>query len=103
MKRIIKTIRKAEEWLCSVPADKLLHFLAGVITSWLIFILCHGVATPVITGVIATAGSLVVGTAKEAIDRLTGGDVSKADALCTLLGGVLGSALCVTLKLVACA
>lgn len=102
MRRIIKTIRKAEEWLCSVPADKLLHFLAGVITSLLIFILCHGAATPAVTGIIATAGSLIVGAAKEAVDRLTGGDVSKADALCTLLGGAIGSALCVTLKLVAC-
>jgi hypothetical protein len=75
-------MRDLEKWILrTVPQDKCLHALAGV----LIFGAAHFISWQVGIAVV-----LIAGIAKELFDYLTGGDVSVRDVAATLSGGLLG-------------
>jgi hypothetical protein len=75
-------MRDLEKWILrTVPQDKCLHALAGV----LIFSAAHFISWQV-----GIAAVLVAAIAKELLDHLTGGDVSAWDVAATLSGGLLG-------------
>lgn len=75
-------MRDIEKWILrTVPQDKCLHALVGV----LIFSVAHSVSWQV-----GIATVLVAGVAKELLDHFTGGDVSVWDVAATLSGGMLG-------------
>lgn len=73
-------INKIINYLASIPHDKLLHFIAGIIIS-LIF--------SVITPYIALISAALFGIIKEIYDKISYGGFSWMDFLATSLGGLL--------------
>jgi hypothetical protein len=69
-----------------IPKDKLLHFVAGLICSAVVYL---------ITGspIIAFSASALLGAAKEVYDSRGHGTVEVLDAVATVAGGVVGAIL----------
>ena len=67
----------------TIPRDKLLHFVAGLICSAAVYL---------ITGspIIAFSASALLGIAKEVYDSRGHGTVEVLDAVATVVGGVVG-------------
>lgn len=78
------SLKIEEKVIALIPHDKALHALAGAT----VFAAMHPFGVWV-----AMLAVLVTGIAKEAVDHLTGRDVSVWDVVATIGGGVLG-ALC---------
>lgn len=87
---------KTANYLAKFGSDKYLHFIVGIIISYLIALLfsytnpgCH-VTAYMFTGILGTGLCML---AKEAIDFFRGGFFDIKDFLFGFLGGVLGSIL----------
>ncbi len=91
MKRII-------EWLCGLKADKLLHFIAGVVVSQIIFGLLDLAMPMWWCALLSLLAAAIVGGIKEAIDVKHGVPNIK-DWVATFFGGVLGVILAILITL----
>lgn len=70
----------------TIPRDKLLHFVAGSIASIVVYAATFNVT-------IAVSFSTLLGIGKEVYDSRGHGTVEVADAVATVLGGVVGAIL----------
>lgn len=69
-----------------IPQDKIKHFIAGAIASIVVYVVTFNVT-------IAVALSALLGIGKEVYDSRGHGTVEVADAVATVLGGVVGAIL----------
>lgn len=91
-------MKKIIDWLYGLKADKLLHFIAGMVVAQIAFALL-GLATTVWwSAFIAFLVAAVVGGLKEAWD-VKHGVPNVADFVATMLGGLLGVLLAICIAL----
>ena len=85
-------INRIKQWLYGINADKLLHFIAGLIVAEVVTgVLSHFARLyAMIVGLVA---SVVAGYLKELWDRNHGGVSSDKDFLATIIGGSVGTIL----------
>lgn len=76
MKRIL-------EKLCSIPSDKMLHFIAGMLITAFVAVITPRFAP------LAAVVAVIAGFAKEIRDEIAYGGVDWYDLLATVLGGVV--------------
>lgn len=91
MKRIIA-------WLYSLKTDKCLHFIAGMVVAQIAFALLRIALPWWLSAFIAFVIAAVVGGLKEAWD-IKHGVPNVADFVATMLGGLLGVLLAITITL----
>lgn len=92
-------LNKILQWLSEIKADKLLHFIAGILISQITYALLS--FTTLHIGWILLLSLLiitVIGGAKEAIDKKIGVP-SIIDFLYTIIGGLIGLLLVVFILL----
>ena len=96
MKKIVDIYDKVAEWLGSFGSDKWLHFVAGVIASFVFVKILMLTTTDARMTACAMSGigaAAFVGLVKEVCDAMRGGAFDARDLLFTLAGGALGALL----------
>ncbi len=68
----------------TLPKDKLLHFVAGLICATFVYLITLNLT-------LAIGASVILGIAKEVYDSRGHGTVEVLDAVVTALGGVVGT------------
>ncbi|MGD9581276.1 MAG: hypothetical protein AB7V50_07875 [Vampirovibrionia bacterium] len=67
----------------TIPRDKLLHFVAGLIASAVVYLIFENLT-------LAIGASVILGIAKEVYDSRGYGTVEMLDAVATIVGGAVG-------------
>ena len=67
----------------TIPKDKLLHFVAGLICATFVYLITLNIT-------LAIGASVILGIAKEVYDSMGHGTVEILDAVATAVGGVVG-------------
>ena len=96
MKKIVEIYDRIAEWLGGFGSDKWLHFVAGVIASFLfakILMLTTADARMTACAFGGIGAAVFVGLTKEVCDTFRGGAFDPKDLLFTLSGGALGALL----------
>ena len=70
----------------TIPKDKLLHFVAGLICATFVYLITLNLT-------LAIGASVILGAGKEVYDSRGHGTVEVLDAVATALGGVVGAVL----------
>lgn len=70
----------------TISRDKLLHFVAGLIASVVVYLIFENLT-------LAIGASVILGVAKEVYDSRGHGTVEVLDAVATIAGGVVGAIL----------
>jgi len=70
----------------TIPKDKLLHFVAGLICATFVYLIFENLT-------LAIGASVILGIAKEVYDSRGHGTVEVLDAVATIVGGVVGAIL----------
>lgn len=78
----MEVLKKIMDWLGSIPADKLLHFVAGMLIAGAIGIIPCFANYALIVAVVA-------GVAKEVYDEFSYGGWDSLDLLYTAIGGAV--------------
>ena len=78
--------------LGSIPSDKMLHFIAGMLITALVAVIVPRLSP------IAMAVAVIAGFAKEVRDEITYGGFDWYDLLATVLGGVVMQVLIFLIK-----
>lgn len=87
---VLVMVNRIKQWLYGIKADKLLHFIAGLLVA-------EGVAgalshfARLYALIVGLAASVVVGYLKERWDSKHGGVVSDKDFVATVIGGSVGT------------
>ena len=77
--------------IAQIPKDKLLHFIAGMLSTAI-------VAMFPFMEYFGFVGAIIAGVGKEVWDKVSYGDFNLKDLLCTFLGGaVMQFAICIIL------
>lgn len=96
MKKIVEIYDKVAEWLGGFGSDKWLHFVAGVVASFVfakILMLTTADARMTACAMSGIGAAAFVGLVKEVCDAMRGGAFDPKDLLFTLSGGALGALL----------
>ena len=96
MKKITEIWDKIANWLGSFGSDKWLHFVAGVVASFVfakILMLTTADARMTACAFGGIGAAAFVGLVKEVCDAFRGGAFDPKDLLFTLSGGALGALL----------
>ena len=85
-------LKKILAWFGRIPQDKLLHFIAGFLIYFIMFLLLGSfIPAPGITKTIAFIVTCVCGILKEfVVDRKLSGSVEWADSNTTTFGAIIG-------------
>lgn len=78
----MEVLKKIMDWLGSIPADKLLHFVAGMLIAGVVGLIPCFANYALIVAVIA-------GVAKEVYDEFSYGGWDSLDLLYTAIGGAV--------------
>lgn len=96
MKKIVEIYDRIANWLSSWGSDKWLHFVAGVVASFVfakILMLTTMDARMTACAMSGIGAAAFVGLVKEVCDTFRGGAFDPKDLLFTLSGGALGALL----------
>lgn len=91
-------MKKIIDWLYSLKTDKCLHFIAGMVVAQIAFVLLRLALPWWWSAFFAFVIAVVVGCLKEAWD-IKHGVPSVADFVATMLGGLVGVSLAITIAL----
>ena len=70
----------------TIPRDKLLHFVAGLIASAVVYLIFENLT-------LAIGASVILGIAQEVYDSRGHGTVEVLDAVATAVGGAVGAVI----------
>ena len=70
----------------TIPKDKLLHFLAGLICATFVYLITLNLT-------LAIGASVILGIAKEVYDSRGHGTVEMLDVVATIVGGAVGAVI----------
>lgn len=91
-------MKKIIEWLYSLKADKLLHFIAGLVVAQIAFALLDLATSVWCSAFLAFLVAAVAGGVKEAWD-VKHGVPNVADFVATMVGGLVGALLSIPIAL----
>ena len=83
-------MKKILKWLSSIPKDKLLHFIVGILVGAGCMRVFSLFLSLLPTGVLSCLVLGLVGIGKEWYDTKHGGTVDYVDILYTIVGGLVG-------------
>lgn len=83
-------IKRIKNWLYGIKADKLLHFIFGLLIAQEAFLLINIGMVKWASLLIAFVATALVGGIKEFADKFTGGVPNWKDFVFTLAGGFVG-------------
>lgn len=95
---MVRPMKKIIEWLYSLKADKLLHFIAGMVVAQIAFALLDLATTVWWSAFLAFLIAAVAGGVKEAWD-VKHGVPNVADFVATMVGGLVGALLSIPIAL----
>lgn len=87
---VFAMVERMKSWIYGIKADKLLHFITGLLVAQVAFLLINIGMAKWASLLIAFVVTALVGGIKEFADKFTGGVPNWKDFVFTLVGGFVG-------------